>query len=218
MVSSCFKGAEESVTKKLTQFITSTIEDSTLRRVEFVGPSVGKDLIEQGLIAMLVALCGVFVYIWLRFEWQFSISAITALLHDIIITLGLFAALQLEFSLSTVAAILTIAGYSINDTVVVFDRIRENLHKLIETKKLSYICDLSISQTLRRTLLTSITTLLALICLYWFGSAILQEFTLALIMGVVVGTYSSIYIASSLLEKVGINKQSFLPDEEEASN
>jgi preprotein translocase SecF subunit len=168
------------------------------RRVEFVGPTVGKELIRAGILAVVLSMGAMLIYIWIRFEWQFGLSAIIALSHDIIATLGLFAITRMEFNLTTVAAILTIAGYSINDTVVVFDRIRENLRKY-HKMPLPELLNNSINEMLRRTIFTSFTTLLALFALYLFGGQVIKGFVTALIFGVVVGTYSSIFIASALL-------------------
>ncbi|MGZ0246081.1 MAG: protein translocase subunit SecF [Alphaproteobacteria bacterium] len=168
------------------------------RRTEFVGPKVGGELIEAGLTAVLLALGAMLVYIWFRFEWQFGVGAVVALLHDVLLTIGIFALLGLEFNLSTVAAILTIAGYSINDTVVVYDRVRENLRKY-KQMPLAELLNVSINSTLSRTLLTSVTTLLALSALYFFGGEVLAGFSFAMIWGVIVGTYSSIFIAVPLL-------------------
>ena len=168
------------------------------RRTEFVGPKVGGELIEAGLTAVLLALGAMLVYIWFRFEWQFGVGAVVALLHDVLLTIGIFALLGLEFNLSTVAAILTIAGYSINDTVVVYDRVRENLRKY-KQMPLTELLNVSINSTLSRTLLTSVTTLLALSALYFFGGEVLAGFSFAMIWGVIVGTYSSIFIAVPLL-------------------
>jgi len=168
------------------------------RRVEFVGPQVGSELKMKGLYAVLFSLMGIMTYIWFRFEWQFGVAAIVALAHDSIAIIGLFALTQMEFNLSTVAAILMIAGYSINDTVVVFDRIRENLRKY-KKKPLPELFNFSVNQTLSRTLMTSVTTLLALIALYIFGGEVIRGFVDALIFGIVVGTYSSIFVASPVL-------------------
>jgi len=168
------------------------------RRTEFVGPKVGGELIEAGVTAVLLALGAMLVYIWFRFEWQFGVGAVVALLHDVLLTIGIFALLGLEFNLSTVAAILTIAGYSINDTVVVYDRVRENLRKY-KQMPLAELLNVSINGTLSRTLLTSVTTLLALSALYFFGGEVLAGFSFAMIWGVIVGTYSSIFIAVPLL-------------------
>ena len=172
--------------------------DVNYRRTEFVGPKVGGELIEAGLTAVLLALAAMLIYIWFRFEWQFGVGAVAALLHDVILTIGIFSLLGLEFNLSTVAAILTIAGYSINDTVVVYDRVRENLRKF-KQMSLYELLNLSINGTLSRTLLTSVTTLIALGALYFFGGEVIKGFSFAMIWGVVVGTYSSIFIAVPLL-------------------
>jgi preprotein translocase subunit SecF len=168
------------------------------RRTEFVGPKVGKELVKAGILAVLLSVGAMLIYIWFRFEWQFAVSAIVALSHDVIATIGLFAILQMEFNLSTVAAILTIAGYSINDTVVVFDRVRENIRKY-KTKPLPDLLNDSINEMLTRTLLTSITTLIALTSLWIFGGEVIRGFVVALIWGVLIGTYSSIFVASSFL-------------------
>ncbi len=168
------------------------------RRVEFVGPTVGAELIQAGMLAVGLALLSILVYIWFRFEWQFGVGAIAALVHDIITTIGLFALIQHEFNLATVAAVLTIAGYSINDTVVVYDRVRESLRRY-KTMPLPDVFNLAINETLSRTTMTSITTLLALFAIYFFGGEVLADFALAMIWGVIVGTYSSIFIAVPLL-------------------
>ena len=175
------------------------------RRIEFVGPQVGQELKMQGLYAIIFSLVGIMVYIWFRFEWQFGIAALIALAHDSLATIGLFALTQMEFNLSTVAAILMIAGYSINDTVVVFDRIRENLRKY-KKKPLAELFNFSVNQTLSRTLMTSVTTLLALIALYIFGGEVIRGFVDALIFGIIIGTYSSIFVASPILLMMNINR------------
>ena len=168
------------------------------RRVEFVGPKVGAELIEAGITAVLLALAAMLVYIWFRFEWQFGVGAVIALAHDVILTIGIFSLLGLEFNLSTVAAVLTIAGYSINDTVVIYDRVRENLRKY-KTLAIHDLLNLSVNDTLSRTILTSVTTLLALFCLFFFGGQVIKGFSFAMIWGVIVGTYSSIWVAVPLL-------------------
>ncbi len=168
------------------------------RRVEFVGPKVGAELIEAGITAVLLALGAMLIYIWFRFEWQFGVGAVVALMHDVILTIGIFSLLGLEFNLSTVAAVLTIAGYSINDTVVIYDRVRENLRKY-KTLPIDDLLNLSVNDTLSRTILTSVTTLLALFCLFFFGGQVIKGFSFAMIWGVVVGTYSSIWVAVPLL-------------------
>lgn len=179
--------------------------DVEFRRTEFVGPTVGQELIEAGVLAVGLALVSILVYIWFRFEWQFGVGAIVALSHDIVSTLGLFALIQHEFNLATVAAVLTIAGYSINDTVVVYDRVRENLRRY-KTMPLSELFTQSINETLSRTTMTSLTTLLALFAIYFFGGAVLADFALAMIWGIVVGTYSSIFIAVPLLLYTGLRR------------
>ncbi|MEM8744317.1 MAG: protein translocase subunit SecF [Pseudomonadota bacterium] len=176
------------------------------RRVEVVGPTVSGELIQSGTIAVLVAIFAVLVYIWFRFEWQFSIGAVAALVHDVVLTIGLFCLLQLEFNLSIIAAILTIVGYSLNDTVVVYDRVRENLRKY-KKMPLDQLLDVSINDTLSRTILTSVTTLIALGSLYIFGGEVIRGFTFAMIWGVVVGTYSSIFVAAPLLLWLGVKRE-----------
>ena len=181
-------------------------ETYDVRRTEFVGPTVGAELAEKGLLAVACALLAIMVYIWFRFEWQFSIAAILALAHDILSTIGLFALTNFEFNLSTVAAILTIAGYSINDTVVVFDRVRENLRRY-KSYELTDIINKSLNETLSRTVMTSVTTLLALGTIAIFGGAVLRDFALAMIWGVVIGTYSSIFVAVGFLSRFDIRHQ-----------
>ena len=182
-------------------------DEYTIRRTEFVGPVVGEELKEAGITAVLLSLFLILIYIWLRFEWQFSIAAIFALSHDVLTTIGLFSLLNLEFNLAIVAALLTTAGYSINDTVVVFDRVRENLRRYKSQQNI-VIYNRSINETLSRTVITSLTTLLALFVIYFFGGAVLKDFALAMIWGVVIGTYSSIFIAVSSLTFFKIYKGS----------
>lgn len=181
--------------------------DVTYRRTEVIGPKVSKELARQGTIAVLAAVMAVLIYIWLRFEWQFAIGAVLALVHDITLTIGIFCVFQFQFTLSIIAALLTIVGYSLNDTVVVYDRIRENLRKY-KKKPLPELIDLSINETLSRTTLTSFTTVLALLALYIFGGEVIRDFTFAMLWGVVVGTYSSIFVASPLLITLGMMKRS----------
>ena len=176
---------------------------ASYRRTEFVGPKVGGELIQAGVLAVVLSLFAIMIYVWFRFEWQFSVGAVVALIHDVIATIGIFSVLGLEFNLATVAAILTIAGYSINDTVVVFDRIRENLRKF-KTMGIEDLLNLSLNQTLSRTLLTSVTTLLALFAIFFFGGAVIRDFAFALIWGVFVGTYSSVFVASPVVMKLNI--------------
>ena len=182
-------------------------DEYTIRRTEFVGPVVGEELKEAGITAVLLSLFLILIYIWFRFEWQFSIAAIFALSHDVLTTIGLFSLLNLEFNLAIVAALLTTAGYSINDTVVVFDRVRENLRRYKSQQNI-VIYNRSINETLSRTVITSLTTLLALFVIYFFGGAVLMDFALAMIWGVVIGTYSSIFIAVSSLTFFKIYKGS----------
>ena len=183
-----------------------------IRRVENVGPKVSKELLRGGLIAIAAALCAMLLYIWIRFEWQFSIGAIAALFHDVILTLGFFSLLGLEVNLSIIAAILTIVGYSMNDTVVIYDRVRENLKKHIDIK-IFELTNISINETLSRTLITSITTLLALISIFVFGGEILKGFSLAMIFGVIFGTYSSIYIANPILVLLKVSYKTIIKEE-----
>tara|TARA_B100000965_G_scaffold31220_1_gene23162 strand:- start:2349 stop:3251 length:903 start_codon:yes stop_codon:yes gene_type:complete len=183
------------------------------RRVESVGPKVSNELLKSGIIAIGLSLGAMLIYIWIRFEWQFSLGAIIALFHDIIITLGFFSLLNLEINLSIVAAVLTIVGYSMNDTVVIFDRVRENLKKYSDIK-INEITNISINETLSRTIITSITTLLALTSIYIFGGAILKGFSFAMILGVIIGTYSSIYIANPILIRLNVSQKTILKEEE----
>ena len=183
------------------------------RRVENVGPKVSSELLRSGIIAISVALTLMLIYIWIRFEWQFSLGAILALFHDVIVTLGLFSLLGLEINLSIIAAVLTIVGYSMNDTVVIFDRVRENLRKYSDIK-IFELTNISINETLSRTLITSITTLLALISIFLFGGEILKGFSLAMIFGVIFGTYSSIYIANTVLVRLNVSQKTVLKEEE----
>lgn len=189
------------------QKVKETLGDSVeYRRVEVVGPTVSGELVQSGTIAVLVALFAVLLYIWFRFEWQFSVGAVAALVHDVTLTIGLFCLLQMEFGLPIIAAILTIVGYSLNDTVVVYDRVRENLRKY-KKMALPELLDLSINDTLSRTSLTSVTTLIALLSLYIFGGEVIRGFTFAMIWGVIVGTYSSIFVAAPLLLYLGVKRE-----------
>jgi len=180
-------------------------ENVEYRRVEVVGPTVSQELIESGTLAVILAIFGVLVYIWLRFEWQFSAGAVIALVHDVVLTIGMFSALQIEFGLPIIAAILTIVGYSLNDTVVVYDRVRENLRKY-KKMPLSDLLDLSVNNTLSRTIVTSTTTLIALLALYILGGEVIRGFIFAMIWGVVIGTYSSIFVAAPLLLWLGVTR------------
>ena len=183
------------------------------RRVENVGPKVSTELLQSGIIAISLSLAAMLFYIWIRFEWQFSIGSIVALFHDVIITLGIFSVLSLEINLSIIAAVLTIVGYSMNDTVVIYDRIRENLNKY-NRLNISEISDLSINDTLARTIITSVTTLLALLSIFILGGEILKGFSFAMILGVVIGTYSSIFVASPMLKFFKVSYKTLEKEEE----
>lgn len=186
-------------------------ENAQMRRIEFVGPSVGEDLKEQGGLAMLTALICILIYVAMRFEWRFALGAVAALAHDVILTVGLFSLLGLEFDLTVLAAILAVIGYSLNDTIVVSDRIRENFRKVRIDDTLEII-DMSLTQTFNRTLVTSITTLLVLIALFVWGGQIIHGFATALLFGVFVGTYSSIYVASAVAVALGVSKHDMIPE------
>ena len=195
--------------------LTSSLGGSfNFRRVENVGPKVSSELLKSGIIAIALSLAAMLFYIWIRFEWQFSLGAILALFHDVIITLGLFSLFSLEINLSIVAAVLTIVGYSMNDTVVIYDRVRENLRKFSDIK-IYELTNISINETLSRTIITSATTLLALVSIYLFGGEILKGFSLAMIMGVIFGTYSSIYIANPILVKLRVSQKTILKEDTE---
>ena len=199
----------KSINDKLSSDLGSQIN---FRRVESVGPKVSNELLRDGLLAISLSLAAMLFYIWIRFEWQFSLGAILALVHDVIVTLGIFSLLTYEINLSIVAAVLTIVGYSMNDTVVIFDRIRENLKKYSKIST-SDICDTSINQTLSRTLITSVTTLLALLSIYIFGGEILKGFSFAMIIGVIVGTYSSIFVAAPILNYTKVTQKTVLKED-----
>ena len=185
-----------------------------LRRVEFVGPQVGEELTEDGGLAMLYALIGILVYVALRFEYRFAVGSVVALIHDVVITIGFFSLFQIEFDLPVLAAVLAVIGYSLNDTIVVYDRIRENFRKIRKGSP-EQIINASLNQTLARTLVTSFTTLLVLISLFLFGGEIIHGFALALIIGVVIGTYSSVYVASTAVVLLGISKADLMPVQKE---
>ncbi len=204
------KNIIEEIKKRLDQ---SFGNDFDFRRVENVGPKVSAELLRSGIIAISLALALMLIYIWIRFEWQFSLGAILALFHDVIVTLGLFSFLNLEINLSIIAAVLTIVGYSMNDTVVIFDRVRENLRKYSDIK-IYELTNISINETLSRTLITSITTLLALLAIFFFGGEILKGFSLAMIFGVIFGTYSSIYTANTVLVRLNVSQKTIIKDEE----
>ena len=200
-------GDEKSQDAKFNQVKEMLSGNFEIRRTEFVGPTVGEELKRNGFWSVVVALFGILLYIWFRFEWQFALSAILALFHDVIATIGLFVFTGLEFNLSTVAAVLTIAGYSVNDTVVVFDRVRENLRKSKSAEQ-SSIINKSLNETLGRTITTSLTTLLALLAIYFVGGEVISDFTLAMIWGVLIGTYSSIFVASAFLTFFNLKRTS----------
>ncbi|MDP5207783.1 protein translocase subunit SecF, partial [Alishewanella sp. SMS9] len=181
-----------------------------MRRIEFVGPSVGDELKEQGGLAMLTALIGILLYVGMRFEWRLSLGAVLALGHDVIITLGLFSLLQLEFDLTVLAAILALIGYSINDTIVVFDRIRESFRKLRDSTPEETVND-AVTSTLNRTVVTSLTTIIVLIVLFYMGGALIHNFATALLFGIAIGTYSSIFVASGIAVQLGLNRDDMLP-------
>ncbi len=192
------------------------VGDIKMRRVEFVGPQVGDELTNDGGLAMLYALIGVLIYVALRFEYRFAVGSVAALIHDVVITLGIFSLLQLDFDLTVLAAILAIIGYSLNDTIVVFDRIRENFIKL-RTGTPFEVMNISINQTMARTLMTSFTTLLVVVALFVFGGELIHGFATALLIGVIVGTYSSIYVASSAALALGVSKMDLMPVEKEGA-
>ena len=201
----------ENIKVELTNDIGNIFE---FRRVESVGPKVSNELLKSGVIAIALSLGAMLIYIWIRFEWQFSLGAISAVFHDVIITLGFFSLLNFEINLSIVAAVLTIVGYSMNDTVVIFDRVRENLKKYSDIK-IFEITNISINETLSRTIITSVTTLLALLSIFIFGGAILKGFSFAMILGVIVGTYSSIYIANPILVRLNVSQKTILKEDKD---
>ena len=198
---------DDDAQQKAVEAVKAELGDSvTYRRTEFVGPKVSEELLTSGIEAVGLAILAILVYIWFRFEWQFGLGAVVALTHDVITTIGIFALLGLEFNLSTVAAVLTIAGYSINDTVVVFDRVREKLRKF-KSMPLPELLNLAINKTLSRTLMTSVTTLIALLALFFLGGEVIRDFAFAMIWGVVIGTYSSICVAVPLLIYLGLDNR-----------
>jgi len=207
------KSHDENFIKNINDKLSSDLgSEINFRRVENVGPKVSSELLKAGLLAIGLSLAAMLFYIWIRFEWQFSLGAIIAIIHDVLVTLGLFSLLSFEVNLSIVAAVLTIVGYSMNDTVVIFDRIRENLKKYSKIP-ISEISDISTNETLSRTLITSVTTLLALISIYIFGGAILKGFSFAMIVGVIVGTYSSIFVATPMLNYTKVNQKTILKED-----
>ena len=210
---------ENNTQKNIIEKIKITLENSfgnsfNFRRVENVGPKVSVELLKSGIIAISVSLAVMLFYIWIRFEWQFSLGAILALFHDVLVTLGIFSLFSLEINLSIIAAVLTIVGYSMNDTVVIYDRVRENLRKYADIK-IFELTNISINETLSRTIITSVTTLLALLAIYFFGGEILKGFSLAMILGVVFGTYSSIYIANTVLVRLKVTQKTVLREDKD---
>ena len=199
----------EEIKNKLTNYIGDNYD---FRRVENVGPKVSSELLKSGIIAIGLSLAAMLIYIWIRFEWQFSLGAIIAIFHDVIITLGIFSLFSFEINLSIVAAVLTIVGYSMNDTVVIFDRVRENLKKYSDIKIFD-LTNISINETLSRTIITSITTLIALLSIYFFGGQILKGFSLAMILGVIFVTYSSIYIANPILVLLNVSQKTVIKED-----
>ena len=191
--------------------LATVAPDIQFIQVESVGPKVSGELIQTAILAIVLAIGAVLVYIWLRFEWQFALGAVIALIHDVVLTIGVFSELQIRFDLAIIAALLTIVGYSLNDTVVVFDRVRENLRKY-KTRELKEVLNLSINETLSRTVMTSLTTLLALISLFVLGGDVIRGFVFAMIWGVIVGTYSSVFVASTILLWLGVKRDWSKPD------
>ena len=215
------RSAEES-TAELSTVVLGALQQGVegevvMRRVEFVGPQVGEELTEQGILAVVYALIGIFLYVMFRFQWRFSVGAVVALVHDIVISMGILSLLQVEFDLTVVAALLAVIGYSLNDTIVLFDRIRENFPRLRKGSSVEVV-NTSVNETLSRTLMTSLTTLLVLIALFTFGGEVIHAFAFTLIVGVLVGTYSSIYVASSTLLQLGVSKYDLLQVEKEGAS
>ena len=208
---------QEAVSAKTTNAALSVLQDVApdivFVSVESVGPKVSGELIQKAIIAVVLAIAAVLVYIWLRFEWQFAVGAVAALIHDVLLTIGVFSVVQIKFDLAIIAALLTIVGYSLNETVVVFDRVRENLRKY-KKKPLQEVLNLSINETLSRTVMTSVTTLLALIALFILGGDVIRGFVFAMIWGVIVGTYSSVFVASSTLLRLGVKRDWSKPNAE----
>ncbi len=215
------KSGAVDVNSQLSNDVLKTLQAQTpgitMDRVEFVGPQIGEELREQGGLAMLYALVGILIYVALRFEFRFSVGAIIALVHDVVITLGFFSITRIEFDLTVLAAILAIIGYSLNDTIVVFDRIRENF-RILRKKDSQQVINSSVNMTLSRTIVTSLTTLIVLIALFMLGGESVHAFALAMIVGVIVGTYSSIYVASTSLLMMGITKEALIPPEKDEAD
>ena len=208
---------DENYIKTIKDKLSADIGSVNFRRVENVGPKVSGELLKAGLLAISLSLAAMLFYIWVRFEWQFSVGAIVALVHDVVVTVGIFSFFAFEVNLSIVAAVLTIVGYSMNDTVVIFDRVRENLKKY-SSISIKEISDLSTNQTLSRTLITSVTTLLALFSIFIFGGEILKGFSFAMIIGVIIGTYSSIFVATPILNYTNVSQKTILKDSDNKEN
>ena len=202
----------QNIETKVKALLLNKVPDIKFLQIESVGSKVSSELIRNGMLAVLFAVISVLVYIWLRFEWQFALGAVFALIHDVILTVGVFSILRYEFNLSIIAALLTIIGYSLNDTVVVFDRVRENLRNF-KSLPLLKVLNMSINNTLSRTIMTSVTTLLALFALYFLGGDVIRGFTFAMIWGVLVGTYSSIYIANTVLVRLNVSQKTVLRED-----
>lgn len=201
------------ITRSALRVLQDVAPDIAFVSVESVGPKVSGELIQKAIIAVILAIAAVLVYIWLRFEWQFAVGAVAALVHDVFLTIGVFSVLQIKFDLAIIAALLTIVGYSLNDTVVVFDRVRENLRKY-KKRPLEEVLNLSINETLSRTVMTSVTTLLALIALFILGGDVIRGFVFAMIWGVIIGTYSSVFVASATLLRLGVKRDWSKPNAE----
>lgn len=208
--------AAEQATLVLDTLTADFAEGVEMRSSGFVGPQVGEELTEQGILAVIYALIGIFIYVMFRFQWRFSVGAVVAVVHDILVTMGILSLLQVSFDLTVVAALLAVVGYSLNDTIVLFDRIRENFPRMGKSTP-TQVVNTSVNETLARTLMTSLTTLLVLIALFYFGGEIIHAFALTLLVGVIVGTYSSIYVASNALLMLGVSKLDLLQVEKEGA-
>jgi preprotein translocase subunit SecF len=204
------------ISSKTLNVLSGTGQDVQMRRIEFVGPQVGEELKNDGGLAMIYALMGILIYVAMRFQLRFSVGAIAALVHDVLITLGIFSITQFDFDLTVLAALLAVIGYSLNDTIVVFDRVRENFRKLREATPVE-VFNVSLNQTLSRTIMTSLTTLLVLFSLFIFGGEIIHSFATALIIGVLIGTYSSLFVASPVTIALGITKEDLMPVKKEGA-
>ena len=213
------KGHNVQVSTRILNALRQDSKDNAVeqRRVEFVGPQVGGELATDGGLAILVALLGIFIYVMIRFEWRFALGAIVATLHDVVITVGLFSVTGLEFDLTVLAAVLAVIGYSVNDTVVVFDRIRENFRKMRKTEAVTAM-NAAINQTLSRTTVTSLVTLLAVLALLFFGGSLIRNFSIALVAGIIIGTFSSIYVASAIALWLGVSKADLMPVKKEGAD